>query len=60
LDAVNGVLGVLAFILRGGGVVLPSEVEESLSKAAIFEVVGVLKGKRFKGGSLSGCRVFLA
>lgn len=28
-------------------------------RAAIFEAVAVLKGRRFSGGSLSGCKVRL-
>lgn len=58
-EAVIGVLGVLAFTRRGGGVVCPSEYEVSLSwRAAILAVVGVLNGNRFSGGRRRGCRFF--
>lgn len=56
-EAVIGVLGVLVLTLRGGGVIMPSDGIGS-GNAAILEAVGVLKGKRFNGGSRSGCKLF--
>lgn len=51
LDAVIGVVGVLGMILWGGGLSFPSS---SAGRAAIFDVVGVLRGPRFNGGKLRG------
>lgn len=51
LDAVIGVVGVLGMILWGGGLSFPSS---SAGRAAIFDVVGVLRGPRFNGGRLRG------
>ena len=53
---------VLALIL-GGGVTVPLFFAAAVAscKAAILEAVEVLNGRRFKGGSLNGCRLrFLA
>lgn len=53
-EAVIGVLGVFMLILVAGGVEGGSAVStrESLN-AFILAAVGVLKGKRFSGGSLA-------
>lgn len=55
-EAVIGVLGVLAAV-RVGGVIWPSD-EDGSCNAAILAAVGVLKGRRFNGGNLSGCKFF--
>jgi hypothetical protein len=53
LDAVIGVLGVFMLPLVAGGVDgCSSSILESL-KALIFAAVGVLRGSRFRGGSLA-------
>jgi hypothetical protein len=57
-EAVIGVLGVFVAARRGGGVDRSCGTDLSFCKAATFAAVGVLKGCRFKGGSLSGCRFF--
>jgi len=55
LEAVIGVVGVLACFRVGGGVDFP--ISELCScNAAILAAVGVLKGPRFNGGRLRGCR----
>ena len=60
LEAVIGVVGVALVPFFGGGVTVPSSFEAEPSyKAAIFEAVGVLNGRRFRGGSLNGCKVRL-
>ena len=43
----------------GGGVTAPFLFAAAVAsfKAAIFEAVEVLNGRRFKGGSLNGCRL---
>ena len=43
----------------GGGVTVPFLFAAAVAfcKAAIFEAVEVLNGRRFKGGSLNGCRL---
>jgi len=53
-----GVVGVLAACLVGGGERFLCESPCSCS-AAIFAAVGVLRGPRVIGGSLSGCKFFL-
>ena len=55
-DAVNGVLGVL-FPYRRGGVV--SSESDVFPNALTREMVGVLSGSRFSGGSRNGARFFL-
>lgn len=57
LEAVMGLLGVLALIWRGGGVTCPSENAGSW-RASTFAAVGMLKGKRFRGGSRKGFKLF--
>lgn len=54
LDAVIGVTGVFGGFIRDG-VESPasSAVDESFSES-IFDVIGVLSGSRFRGGSLNG------
>ncbi len=58
LEAVIGVVGVFASIRVGGGVNFPLS-ELCSCKAAIFAAVGVLKGPKFIGGKLRGCKFFL-
>jgi hypothetical protein len=57
LEAVSGVVGVLATTLLGVGLILPSSLGQSLSEA-IFAVVGVLSGPKLIGGSRSGANSF--
>ena len=60
LDAVIGVLGVVAIPYLGGGVTVPGSKEAGcLSMAAIFAAVGVLSGRRLRGGNRKGCNVRL-
>lgn len=56
LEAVIGVVGVFANIRVGGGVNVP--FSEPCCRAAIFAVVGVLKGPKLIGGRLRGCKFF--
>ena len=59
LEAVIGVLGVLAG-RRGGGVVGVDNVSPVGSdKVAILVAVEALAGSKFSGGSLRGCSVRL-
>lgn len=51
-------LGVLFAFRPGEGVDFPLPAPFSC-RAATFAAVGVLKGSRFRGGSLNGCRFFL-
>lgn len=56
-----GVLGVLV-VARLVGVILSrllSTSADGAGKDAIFADVGVLKGRRLRGGSLMGCKDFL-
>lgn len=55
-DAVMGVLGVFVLVRRGG-VLFPSETEGSC-KAATLAAVGVLNGRRLRGGSRKGRKFF--
>jgi hypothetical protein len=60
LDAVMGVLGVFVKFLVGGGVwCLPSWSPIGVGREAIRADVGVLSGRRFRGGNRSGWRFFL-
>jgi hypothetical protein len=60
LEAVMGVLGVLLLERFGGGVVFRSSLSaEGTENDDILLLNGVPRGKRFKGGSLIGCRFFL-
>lgn len=59
-EAVMGVVGVFAMTRDGGGLRPRSGVEAIWScRAAIFAVVGLLRGCRFMGGRRSGWRFFL-
>jgi hypothetical protein len=59
LDAVMGVLGVLA-VRFGGGVTLRSSISaDGAGKDEIRLLKGVPSGNKFNGGSLIGCRFFL-
>lgn len=51
-------LGVFVVVRRGGGVDLSLLAPVSLCNAAIFAVVGLLRGSKFKGGNLRGWRFF--
>jgi hypothetical protein len=59
LDAVIGVLGVFMLVRFTGGVAGDSVASnlESLN-AFIFAAVGVLRGRRFRGGSLAAIPFF--
>ena len=58
MEAVIGVVGFIFGPFLGGGVTIPLlEAAETSANAAIFDVVGVLNGKRFNGGSLKGWSV---
>ena len=54
-----GVVGMVLALSLGGGVTAPFLFAAAVAscKAAIFEAVEVLNGRRFKGGSLNGCRL---
>lgn len=58
LEAVMGVLGVLAAVRFGGGVTLPSSAS-SKGKADNRLLKGVPRGSRLSGGNLIGCKFFL-
>ena len=53
-----GVVGVVLAPTLGGGVTEPLFFKAAVAswRAAIFEAVEVLKGRRFRGGNLSGCK----
>lgn len=61
MDAVIGVVGIALAPAFGGGVTVPLSFAAAVAscRAAIFEAVEVLSGRRFNGGSLSGCKVRL-
>ena len=61
MDAVIGVVGIALAPTLGGGVTVPLFFAAAVAscRAAIFEAVEVLNGRRFSGGSLSGCKVRL-
>lgn len=56
-----GVVGMALLSSFSGGVTVPLFFAAAVAscKAAIFEAVEVLRGRRFNGGSLSGCRLRL-
>lgn len=59
LDAVMGVLGVLLTARFGGGVTLRfSTSAEGAGNDEIRLLKGVLRGSKFNGGSLIGCKFF--
>lgn len=57
-DAVIGVVGVLGSCRETGGLMFRSFLPCSCN-AATFAAVGMLNGRRFKGGSRRGSRFFL-
>ena len=60
MEAVIGVVGFTFGPFLGGGVTIPFlEAVVPSANAAIFDVVGVLNGNRFNGGSLKGWSVLL-
>ena len=52
-------VGIVLALSLGGGVIVPFLFAAAVAscKAAIFEAVEVLNGRRFKGRSLNGCRL---
>ncbi len=54
-------VGIALAPTLGGGVTVPLFFKAAVAscRAAIFEAVEVLSGRRFSGGSLSGCKVRL-
>ena len=54
-----GVVGMVLVPSLGGGVTAPFLLAAAVAscKAAIFEAVEVLNGRRFIGGNLNGCRL---
>lgn len=59
LEAVIGVLGVFALRFGGGVAFLSSNSPDGTGNDDIRLLNGVLRGRRFKGGSLIGCKSFL-
>jgi hypothetical protein len=57
-DAVIGVVGVLGSCREAGGLMARLSLPCSCN-AATFAAVGMLNGRRFKGGSRKGSRLFL-
>lgn len=57
-DAVIGVVGVLGSCREAGGLMFRLSLPCSCN-AATFAAVGMLNGRRFKGGSRRGSRLFL-